>query len=401
MPKPYKKSKPMRLNAKKRYPVRGGGEADTEGVLSTQDVFGLFPEGQIGRMGIAAFRNTGAILWGHDGDMLPIGRATWIEFDGSQWTVGWRWAENEFAQQVKAEWDAGIITAMSVGMSVRFGDDFDVEDVQLREASVVSVGADDGAYVAVWDGPTDVVACLRDELGVRDLQKVGASRIMELAASMRPSITPAEEEEDMADNEATQVVEQPELAVEAQAEPEAQAAEQPEPVKSEPAVDAKPAPVVEAEPEPAAQPTPVKPTPVRESMLPEQPVTPAGQGTRHAQIVAAARDLVPEGFDIEGASTNAIMRAAISWEIGEAKASAMNPVELVEAFGAVVARRNAAMAALDKASEASEAKAEAWKERNEAPPAVPTGEAQGANHPAYKAMTEKLRNAWKRNNKEA
>ena len=401
MPKPYKKSKPMRMNQKKRYPVRGGGEAEAEGVLSTTDVFGLYPNGEIGRMGIASFRNTGAILWSHDGDQLPIGRAMWLDFDGDAWRVGWRWAENEFAQQVKAEWDAKILTAMSVGLAVRMSEDFEVEDVQLREASVVSVGADDGAYVADWDGPADVVASLRDGLGGRDLMKVGAPRILELAASMRPSITPAEEEDDMADNEATGVVEQPELAVEAQAEPEAQAAEQPEPVKSEPAVDAKPAPVVEAEPEPAAQPTPVKPTPVRESMLPEQPVTPAGQGTRHAQIVAAARDLVPEGFDIEGASTNAIMRAAISWEIGEAKASAMNPVELVEAFGAVVARRNAAMAALDKASEASEAKAEAWKERNEAPPAVPTGEAQGANHPAYKAMAEKLRNAWKRNNKEA
>ena len=395
MPKPYKKSKPMRMNQKKRYPVRGGGEAEAEGVLSTTDVFGLYPNGEIGRMGIAAFRNTGAILWSHDGDQLPIGRATWLDFDGSQWKIGWRWAQNEFAQKVKAEWDAGILTAMSVGLAVRMSEDFEVEDVQLREASVVSVGADDGAYVADWDGPADVVACMRNELGVAKLTHASTSRIMELAASLRPQPEPAAEEVDMAEQEATEVVKQAELPV-ADAEVKVEAAQsEPEQAQPEPVAEAKPEPT----PHPASQPD-FRPTPVRESVVPEQPVTPAGQGTRHAQIVAAARDLVPEGYDIENAGTNAIMRAAISWEVGDAKAAAMNPVELVEAFGKVVARRNAALEALGKASTSSEAKAEAWKERNEAPPAQPTGQAQGINHPAYRAMSERLRNAWKRNSKE-
>ena len=375
MPKPYPKDKKprMRLNAKRRYPVRGGGEEDTYGVLSTMDVFGLFPEGQIGRMGIKAFRETGAILWGHDGDRLPIGRANWIEYDGSRWTVGWQWAENQFAQEVRAEWDAGIITAMSVGMSVAFDDDFEVADVQLREASVVSVGADPGAYIAEWTGPADVVEKVRAELG-RELTTAAVPHILKLAASLRPVTQPADEEVSMAENTEAEVAE-------TEAEESVHA-------ESEAAAD---------ESSKEAQP-PMKDDEDDEDMDDEEKRMKGDEGGEPAEaasdphrerVLAHARELVGPGFDVEGASTNTLMRASLAWEVGKEEAAAMKPVELAEAFAEMVERRSAALDKLLDAGTTSEKAAAVWKQANEARPV--SGQAQGQDHPAHKKMVAELK----------
>ena len=377
----------MPLNAQRRYTVRGGGDEDTVGVLSTEDVFDLFG-GEIGRMGIETFRRTGAILWGHDGDMLPIGRATWIEFDADErWTVGWKWAENDFAKEVRREWEAGILTAMSVGMSVAFGDDFEVEAAELREASVVSVGADPGAYVASWTGPDHVMERVRAELG-RDLHTASAPHILKLAASLRPATAADKEDDEMPKAEEEKQDAQPPFEKD---EEEAQEDETKDATVPDP----------ETLPKLAQEDEEERDAEEDEEREGAEDDSDKVEAAHRAQVIAHARELVPKGFRMAQASTAGIMRAALSWERKDA--DELGPVELAEAFADMVKRRSSALDSLLEAGTTSEKAAAAWKKANDAQ-SVPPGTAQGVTHPGHQKMAAELSNRWKagfNNRKEA
>ena len=392
-----KPKRKMRLNAQRRYPVRGGGDADTQGVLSTTDVFGLFPDGEIGRLDVSTFRRTGAVLWGHDGNQLPVGRATWIEFGADGWTVGWKWAENDFAQQVKAEWDAGMLTAMSMGMSVAFDEDWEIERVALREASVVAVGADEGAYVAQWSGPGDVMRGIRAGLDVRagDLTGVEPARILDLAASLR-SATRATSPETEGTVDAKAIAERAkDLAEDVVAEP----------VAEEPAAAEESAAAIErglpsglalssagelsglTNAQPATHSATVAADADTVDVVSEEPAPVPERTAEQRRVLELARDLVPTGFDIERATPNEAMRAALSWERSDA--GELDPVTLAEEFGRMCARRAAALAGLAQANEQSEAAASEWAESNKVPE-------RGTTTKAQVRYMDELRSSWKR-----
>ena len=348
-----KPKRTMRLNRKKRYKTSFKGEAEATGVLSTYDVFGVFPNGQIGRMNIQSYLKGGAILWAHNGDQLPIGRANWIEWDGAEWTVGWTWAENEFAQQVRAEWDSGILAAMSKAVNITLDENFEVEEVVIREASVVPVGKDEGAVVASVDGPPQVLETLRAGLNVESLTESDGHSIIKLAASLRDggleekiNIPPADQEEPM-----------PEKAQNAETEVKVEAKQ--EVVEPTPALEAS-KPKVQQEIEAA---TGVKldtqnVKPWVESSKPEVPaqpkvdVGPPAKSEDRLMLEAAARDLVPEGFDVADSSDMAIKRAALSWD--HDNVDKMPPIQVIEAFASLVQRRKAAEVGIIEASKPKE-----------------------------------------------
>ena len=382
----------MKANAKRRYKVRGGGDADAEGRLCTTDVYDIFPQGEVSRLDVGTFRKTGAVLWGHDLDLLPVGRATWIELDAEGWKLGWTWAENAFAQEVRAEWEAGVLTAMSVGMGVTFDADYEIERVALREASVVSVGADEGAYVAQWSGPSAVLASIRELADVRpgELTRLEPRTILRLAASLASVevaeiVHPDEGDNMAAEAERTEATEQ-DVQEEQQEEQDVQEVNAEEPTSEvEPSADVSDGAPASEEEEPQGAASDPEQADAGES--------PARvEDEQHERLVASARDLVPADFSFEGATPNGIMRAALAWELGDETAAALRPVELAEQFGQLVERRAAAMAGLAKANERSAKVAEDWKRRNAA---GQSGAAAGASHPAHQAMVAEMTSRWK------
>ena len=338
----------MKLNRKRRYPTSLGGEAEAEGVLSTMDVFGLYPGGEIGRMRIDNFLKAGTILYGHDADRLPIGRATWLEFTGDAWNVGWKWAENAFAQDVRAEWDAGMLVAMSVGLSVRFDEDFEIDDVALREGSVVPVGADEGAVVASIEGPAQVLA----ELGAFEgegLTLAQTSRLIQKAASMRSlkaSARPPQQEE-------AQVADEKKSAEQA-------AAAKVEELRGE-------ITELRAENESLKKQLDAALATVREASKsdgpgPEDPVFRGKQDYFRAKLNAKMAEHYSDIATPPDASDDQLMQAALDSDLSGA--------ELVEAFTADVGRRDAAKAAFMRGNTKSETAKAKWEQAN--------GESRGA-----------------------
>ena len=339
----------MKLNRKRRYPTSLGGEAEAEGVLSTMDVFGLYPGGEIGRMRIDNFLKAGTILYGHDADRLPIGRATWLEFTGDAWNVGWKWAENAFAQDVRAEWDAGMLVAMSVGLSVRFDEDFEIDDVALREGSVVPVGADEGAVVASIEGPARVLA----ELGAFEgegLTLAQTSRLIQKAASMRSlkaSARPPQQEEAQVADEKKSAEQAAAAKVEELRGEITELRAENESLKKQ--LDAALATVREAS-KPHGQPS-------------AKAAEAAGPGADfRAKLEAKMAEHYSDIATPPDASDDQLMQAALD--------SDLTGAELVEAFAADVGRRDAAKAAFMRGNTKSETAKAKWEQAN--------GESRGA-----------------------
>lgn len=380
-PSPKKR---MRLQRKKRYATSFKGDAEAEGVLATTDVFGVYPNGEIGRLRIDNFLAAGTMLYAHDNDRLPIGRAVWLEYGSIRrrgqspvdgWTVGWKWAENDFAQQVRAEWDAKMIVAMSYGLGIRFDDDYEIDDVVLREASVVPVGADEGAVVASIDGPAPVLAKLKAGLNVDMLTDAPIGRILTRAASLAALNSLPSEEVQMAEAAGKKDKRRMQEDDDERRDEDMSAATESESASGESqttveAATAKPEVTVNLNlPEPAHPDAKAEATPAPSA------------------VAQAAEGLVRKDFDLATASDHDIMVAALGWE--NPQAAELAPVELEEQFSALVARRNAARARLATASETSQAAAQHWRDKNGSNPGRERVEQARAKY------LDTITNAWK------
>ena len=94
------------------------------------------------------FLKNPVILYGHDYQQLPVGRATSITSDTGGVRASWKWLENDsFADRVKNAWGQGVLNAASIGFiprkkaydSERAG--FDFLEWELLEFSIVAVPA--------------------------------------------------------------------------------------------------------------------------------------------------------------------------------------------------------------------------------------------------------------------
>jgi hypothetical protein len=89
------------------------------------------------------YKKNPVILWGHDYSIPPIGKATEWSIEGNKLIMKGIFASNEFAQQVRKDYEAGFQKAVSVGFisKKRNETDFDIiEEAELLELSFVAVG---------------------------------------------------------------------------------------------------------------------------------------------------------------------------------------------------------------------------------------------------------------------
>lgn len=90
------------------------------------------------------YKKNPIVLWAHDYASLPIGMCTKIEVVGNQLIAEGMFAPEEanpFAQQVRKLYDAGMITATSVGFIPTEMDGNDITKAELLEFSFVPVPA--------------------------------------------------------------------------------------------------------------------------------------------------------------------------------------------------------------------------------------------------------------------
>ncbi len=89
------------------------------------------------------YKKNPTILWGHDYSIPAIGKATSWVIEGDKLIIKGIFASNDFAQQIRKDYEGGFHKAVSVGFisKKRNDEDFDIiENAELLELSFVGVG---------------------------------------------------------------------------------------------------------------------------------------------------------------------------------------------------------------------------------------------------------------------
>lgn len=117
-----------------------------------------------GAIETAFWQKNPVVLWNHDASMLPIGRGTRLEFVEEEKAVYMEgiFANNDFAQTVRKEYQDGFIFACSIGYieNERFTDDEGnrrVTKAELLEVSIVPIPAHRDALTAILEKGFDLV----------------------------------------------------------------------------------------------------------------------------------------------------------------------------------------------------------------------------------------------------
>lgn len=102
----------------------------------------------------AAFERNPVVLFSHDHNALPIGRATSLRRSGNALVAEWEWAQSPRAQEIREAWETGFISGTSIGFIPLQstprgkGQGRIIERSELLEFSVVSIPANAAALAA-------------------------------------------------------------------------------------------------------------------------------------------------------------------------------------------------------------------------------------------------------------
>lgn len=101
------------------------------------------------------------VLWGHDHFTLPVGVTTSLEVIDGKMVAKGKFAPNDFAQQIRKNYDLGIIRASSVGFIEKQREGNLITQAELIEWSFVSVPANPFALSALIKAGHDVNALVQ------------------------------------------------------------------------------------------------------------------------------------------------------------------------------------------------------------------------------------------------
>jgi HK97 family phage prohead protease len=107
------------------------------------------------------FKRNAVVLWGHNSDQLPIGRATSIDVAGGKLHSTMQFAAGRYAQTVEQAVRTGTVNATSVGFRPIYWDwskdrknGIDFHSAELLEYSLVSVPANASCTLVGMSDPT-------------------------------------------------------------------------------------------------------------------------------------------------------------------------------------------------------------------------------------------------------
>ncbi len=124
--------------------TKAAGDADTgtfDVIVSTEDVDRHGEVILASGWDLANYKANPVVLWAHDYSSLPIGICTEVAVEGDKLHAKGKFVTTEFAQQVRALYDQGAISATSVGLIAEEMQGNTITKAELLEFSFVPVPA--------------------------------------------------------------------------------------------------------------------------------------------------------------------------------------------------------------------------------------------------------------------
>ena len=188
-------------------------ESDTgtfEVVITTENIDRYQEVIQMGGWELEHYRANPVVLWGHDHFTLPIGVATDIRVENGQMIAKGKFAPHEFAQEIRALYDAGIVRATSVGFIEKEREGNVITKAELLEFSFVSVPAN----------PYALSLAMEKELNINELVTKGIMTLKDISETEKDKeedTAPEKTEEEPEPVEPTEESPEPELTDEQKA----------------------------------------------------------------------------------------------------------------------------------------------------------------------------------------
>jgi len=155
------------------------------------------------------------VLWGHDYHQLPVGVTETLEKTADGKTVArGRFASHEFAQEVRKLYDAGIMSASSVGFIAKEYNGNTITKAELLEWSFVTVPANPYALTLLAGSSISINEMItKGFLGVKEAEPVINTPVTETVDNVDNTEvvteTPADPVAEVVENTETVVDEQP------------------------------------------------------------------------------------------------------------------------------------------------------------------------------------------------
>ena len=156
---------------------------------------------------LESYKRNPVVLYQHQHDGLPIGRAEDVFLDGEQLMFRVRFVPKEiypFADTVRAMYEAGFMNAVSVGFRPLDVKGSDIRHSELLELSAVAIPANADALL---EGKSNVRPVYRDDVTPRDLAEADAVKLKAWLSTTKEATVTETTTESVATTEAEAAVE--------------------------------------------------------------------------------------------------------------------------------------------------------------------------------------------------